>query len=454
MKKKLTNNLLLKIFSVIAAFLLWIVVINIDNPTDTFTISNIPLTVLNEQEALKNNNLTYEFVGEPVASVEVTARRTDRRKITADDFEATVDMSEVYGATGSVAVNITVVDNKTLIRSWTQVTRSIKVNVEEMQTQEFDIQVIRKGELADSYTVDENGIVVSPGKVKVTAPKSIMETIDHAGVVADVEGKSDNILVEGAEIKLYKANGQEVDMSDERLTMNTAAADVSLPVAKTNQIGIDVKVNGQEDVAEGYKYITYKCSPQTVSVTGAKSLIANLEKIVLEEDLTGKSENITKTYKISDYLPEGLELADGQPDTVEVVFQIEKLTEKSFLIGKNKVNMIGTVSGLSYHLGENNAVEVVLRGLSEDLEKVKTSDISVTLDVSSISSSGSYVLEPLAELSDTYRSYLDINAESIRITVSSLNTSTDPSGGSNGDAGSDSESGNTESADESSDTTE
>ena len=33
MKKKLTNNLLLKIISVIAAFLLWMVVINIDNPT-------------------------------------------------------------------------------------------------------------------------------------------------------------------------------------------------------------------------------------------------------------------------------------------------------------------------------------------------------------------------------------------------------------------------------------
>ena len=80
MKKKLTNNLLLKIISVIAAFLLWMVVINIDNPTDTFTISNIPITVQNEN-ALTDSNLTYEVVGDATASVEVTARRTDRRRI-------------------------------------------------------------------------------------------------------------------------------------------------------------------------------------------------------------------------------------------------------------------------------------------------------------------------------------------------------------------------------------
>ena len=73
MKKKLTNNLLLKIISVIAAILLWIIVINIDNPTDTFTINDIPIQVLNEQSAITDNGLTYEIVGSQTVSVEVTA---------------------------------------------------------------------------------------------------------------------------------------------------------------------------------------------------------------------------------------------------------------------------------------------------------------------------------------------------------------------------------------------
>ena len=74
MKKKLTNNLLLKIVSVIAAVLLWGVVINIDNPTDTYTISGIPIKVINEKQAITDNNLTYELSGEKTVSVEVTVK--------------------------------------------------------------------------------------------------------------------------------------------------------------------------------------------------------------------------------------------------------------------------------------------------------------------------------------------------------------------------------------------
>src|SRR5699024_9540364 len=98
----------------------------------------------------------------------------------------TIDLGEIYAATGSVAVNISVVDNGSLIRSWTQITRSVEVHVEEMQTREFDIEVIQAGELENSYTV--SGIAVSPEKVRVTAPESIMDQIDHAAVQVSVDG--------------------------------------------------------------------------------------------------------------------------------------------------------------------------------------------------------------------------------------------------------------------------
>ena len=199
MKRILTNNLFLKIISVIAAVLLWGVVINIDNPTDTFTISGIPIKVVNEKAAITDNNLTYELPGEKTVSVEVTARRQDRRKISADDFEATIDLNEIYGATSSVAVNMEVVNNKGLIRSWTQITRSVRVEVENMETKLFEIRVIPVGSLDDTYTFSQS--TVSPGSVRVTAPESVMSRIDHAGVVLDVSGATDNVQETG-QIKL------------------------------------------------------------------------------------------------------------------------------------------------------------------------------------------------------------------------------------------------------------
>lgn len=415
MEKKLTNNLLLKVMSLIAAFLLWIVVINIDNPTDTFTISNIPIKILNEQSALTDNNLTYELAGEQTVSVEVTARRTDRRKISADDFEATIDMSRIYGATGYVEVNVTIVNNKSLIRAWTQITRSVRVNVEELQTKEFDIRVNQKGELADSYTFDE--ITISPQRVRVTAPESIMEIISYAAVDVDVDGKNDNLESEG-EIRLYREDGQAIDLTaDERLVMNITSASVSMSVAKTNQISVDVQVTGQDAVASGYKYITYKCEPQTVSVTGAKALIADFDKLTIEEDISGLSGNITRVYKVSDYLPKGLQVAEGQPDTIEIVFQIEKLTRKNFTIGKNQVNLIGAASDLTYQLGDDNVVMVVLEGLEEDLDSVTSRELAVSLDVSEIDEPGTYELVPQVEMAEEYHTYFDVSAPKIRVIV-------------------------------------
>ncbi len=426
MKKRLTNNLLLKIISVFAAVLLWIIVINIDNPTDTFTISDIPIQVLNEQSAITDNGLTYEIVGSQTVSVEVTARRTDRRRITAEDFEATIDLNEIYGATGSVAVNISVVGDRSLIRSWTQITRSVEVRVESLETKEFEIQVIQEGEPEESYTV--SGQTVDPGTVRVTAPESIMSNIDHAGIIVDVSGASDNIETSG-EIVLYGRNGQEIDLSNERIVMSASEAQVSLSMVKTNQISVDVVVTGQDQVADGYQYITYQCEPQTISVTGAKALIAEFDKLTITEDLTGASGNVTRTYEVDELLPEGLEAADEASRTIQVTYQIEQLAQRSFRIAGSQVELVGAAEGMSYQMGDEDAVVVTLEGLSEDLERVESGEISVSVDVSGIDGSGTYVRTPEVRLPEEYRTYFEVSVADVRVIASAqTDESTEPSG--------------------------
>ena len=57
MKKIVTNNWALKLFAVLFAFLLWMVVVNIDNP-----FRNKPITktvAIRNEQVLTDNNLTY-----------------------------------------------------------------------------------------------------------------------------------------------------------------------------------------------------------------------------------------------------------------------------------------------------------------------------------------------------------------------------------------------------------
>lgn len=426
MKQKLLNNWLLKLLSIAAAFAVWMVVMNIQDPTDTYTISDISLTVLNE-DVLTDAGLTYDIAEDTSVSVEATVRRTNKKKVTAAAFEAVIDLSEVYSTTSAVEVQVSVVKNSSLILSWTQITRSVTVNIEEMQTKEFDIVMIQSGEPASSYLVESDDAVITPQTVSVTAPASIMDTIAYAGVTVSVEGVSDSFTAEGA-ICFYDADGSLLTITDDRFSADTETASVYVPVYNTTDISVSVNVSGQDALADGYVYINYAYSPQTVTVTGPKSLMADLE-IVIEQDLTGESETFTAEYDITDYLPEGLSLGEGETGTVTVTYYIEELETRTFEISSSDVALKGSVSDFTYDISGGDDIAVTITGLGDDIRLVSESDIYVTVDVSGITEPGTYEITPGVSVSDEYSAYVSVSAETITVTVSSPDEEEDETAG-------------------------
>lgn len=61
MIKKLKNNFGLKLLAFLFAFMLWLIVVNIDDPVMTKTFTNIPVTV-EHSEILTEQNKTYQIV--------------------------------------------------------------------------------------------------------------------------------------------------------------------------------------------------------------------------------------------------------------------------------------------------------------------------------------------------------------------------------------------------------
>ena len=61
MIKKLKNNFSLKLLAFLFAFMLWLIVVNIDDPVMTKTFTNIPVTV-EHSEILTEQNKTYQIV--------------------------------------------------------------------------------------------------------------------------------------------------------------------------------------------------------------------------------------------------------------------------------------------------------------------------------------------------------------------------------------------------------
>ena len=115
MKGKLLNNLSLKLAAIVCAFLVWLGVVNVANPSKTIT-REIPVTIVNA-EVLEQANMTYEVIGKSTATISFKAKTKDEYKIKTEDFYASADIAEMYDVTGAIPITVRVVNHEDLIES-------------------------------------------------------------------------------------------------------------------------------------------------------------------------------------------------------------------------------------------------------------------------------------------------------------------------------------------------
>lgn len=94
MKNRIMSNLWLKILSIVVAFLFWLVIINVTDPTTARTFYNIPVQVLNEN-VITSVNQVYEIESGDHVQVTVKGKRSFVETLTDSDFVATADLSEL-----------------------------------------------------------------------------------------------------------------------------------------------------------------------------------------------------------------------------------------------------------------------------------------------------------------------------------------------------------------------
>lgn len=105
-KDKLLNNLGIKILSLILAFFFWVVIVNSQDPVDTRTIEDVPVSIINVEKAELEG--TPEVIDEGTVDVVVKARRSICDKLSAENFVATADITKIY-LSDSIPVDVVMV---------------------------------------------------------------------------------------------------------------------------------------------------------------------------------------------------------------------------------------------------------------------------------------------------------------------------------------------------------
>lgn len=387
MKKSLTNNIGLKLLAFIFAFMLWLLVVNIDDPVDTKTFDDIPVSI-EYTEVVTQDQRSYQVLdGTDTVSVTVSATRSVLEKISAENIVATADMRELY-LESQIPIEITIPGYE--FETATASPRNVQVKIEQNKSDTFPITVTTTGTVRDGYVL--GNVQADPERVTVNGPESVIDQIGKVVAEVNVSGLSSDSSID-AVLTYYDEDNNEI--SAEQLANNLGTTGVKVNVTLYHTARIPVTVDTSEvTAADGYSISEVTWTPEEIQLAGEEEVLDALEEIRIPADaidITSISQRTEKTVDITPYLPEGTRLVDENGNNILVTARVAREGTKSFDIpvGSITVNNLDdalTVSGY----GSGDDLEVHIGGPQEQLNSLELSDLAVSIDLKNCAEAGEY----------------------------------------------------------------
>lgn len=410
--KTLSNNLGFKILALFFSFTLWLMVYNLEDPTKTKTmIINVGIE---NRDSIENMGKYFEIIeGTNKVSFSVTAARSVLDKLDESDFIATADMDKIAiddeKSIGTIPIDIECVANlsENSIKLSTT-SKHLKVLLEDLMTKQFVISAKTTGTVAEGYALGHVE-VTAPNVLKVSGPKSIVQKIASVAATIDVGGMYDPWTTYKVAPTLYDKNGKEIDTT--RLTLSNSTVNVSAEILNVKEVAIAVRPEGTP--ASGYMITSISSNPTTIALKGNKAVLNSINAIEIPERLIsveGKTEDVTVSLDVSEYIPSDVTLVNAEDAIVEITVSIGKIKEKVFSLSSENIIITGQSTYTKVELGVTN-VAVHVSGLEEDIAKLSSDKLSGSIDVTYLPV-GIHEVELLLDLDETLYEY-----QPVKVTV-------------------------------------
>lgn len=305
LQKWVINNIGYKILALVFAFILWLVVVNLTDPTINTTISNIEVQIVNEDAVLDGDHV-YTIESGKAVSVTVSGKRSVVSNLKPSDFIATADFSEL-SLTNAVPITVELARYNSGV-TIKQRNNTMILKVEEIKAKYFNIAVELTGSAPDNMVIDS--MTVSPTQLRIRAPESILNSIAAVMVhvpYSDIENSSAVRVIP----EIYDASGTQFNPS-EYITFDYEDVVVTAMHSYTRLVPVVANASGTP--ASGYRLDGIGLDLETVTIKGPFELINDIQRIFLPAellDISGATEDVEVVVNLDDYLPDNVFVYNG-----------------------------------------------------------------------------------------------------------------------------------------------
>lgn len=405
--KKLMNNFGLKLLAILLAIVLWMVVINIDDPVvrKTMTLS----VTMKNQDYITEMGKYMDILGDSnTVTFTYTTKRGIWENISSTDFSATADLKKIEAKeNGTYRVPVIV----SAIRNASQITIESKqlyleVTLEDLGKKQFQIKANTSGTVADGCALG-NVTIDNANVVQVSGPVSLVNAIDSVVATVNVDGMSADITDNVVPV-FYDVNGEVIDTT--KLEKSIDTVNITAQILNTKDIPLELSYMGEPEA--GYCLTEVLSNPKTVRVKGTAATLNTLDRVVVPAevlDLTGVTSDVEKTIDISTYLPEGVSLVISSDAKVNITAKIEEMETKEFRIPISNITAAGLKTGYQLAYAEKY-LNVSIRAGRTALGYLNFANITGTIDVENLKE-GTHTVTVILELDRTIYEISDVVTE-------------------------------------------
>ena len=375
--KVITNNFGLKLLAALFAVILWLVVVNIDDPKISQRFSTS--VVIENTEYLTSQGKYFEIMDDTNTVVfTVTAKRSYIEKLSNTDFKAVANMENAVIDSekneGKVPIEVTALRYGSLV-TISKATQNLEIALDNLAQNQFIVGVETTGTLPEDCALGE--VSARPNLLKVSGPESVVSRIDHVTASIDVTNMTTDVVASVIPI-LYDSDGNVIEKKD--LTLNMSTVTVTVRILDIKDVALIFNVTGTP--ADGYAYMDMEYESKTIAIKGTASALNNVTAINIPQnalDISGARSDITQVIDVAEYLPDDVAVVDPSQAKVRVTVRIAQLSTKVVNLFPSSIRVLNLQEGYTLNF-DTAVVRVNVSGIAADLLTVDANSIVARID--------------------------------------------------------------------------
>lgn len=377
LRKLLDNRKFTIPFSILMAFVIWLVIVTKENPIIERSFADMTVSVNLENTIASENGMS--MIGDISDQKFTVIARGPTYLISSlkgEDFNVYASAAAV-DAPGEYNLDVVATPNATNkgYEVLKVVPSTVKVSFDYIDTKEFTVKALAEGVTAKEGLIAENSVVsgAESDTITITGPRAVINKIDSVVAYTKVDKTLAVSETFDAAIKLYDAKSKEIGFDN--LTVSETKVKVTVPISKKKTVPVEVAIS---ELPDGFKKssLSYSINHKTVTIIGKPEAVDKISKISLSPIELSKITKKTNSFDVSAQLPEGVRLLDNI-EHFTVSFNISNYTTKTLDVSDFKFKNLGknlTAKG-------DKLKNVTVCGPRSDIYRLKKSDLYAMVDL-------------------------------------------------------------------------